>query len=92
VKRVQGELSVRNQNQKTIKSPITTNQNPISMVSDSKPHSSFNVTKVFAQNNPVKERIDEISYRNTNPFKNKSILQYSHISENNENSKSYKFG
>ena len=35
VKRVQGELSVRNQNQKTIKSPITTNQNPISMVSDS---------------------------------------------------------
>ena len=25
VKRVQGELSVRNQNQKTIKSPITTN-------------------------------------------------------------------
>jgi hypothetical protein len=44
------------------------------MVSDSKPHSSFNVTKVFAQNNPVKERIDEISNRNTNPFKNKNIL------------------
>ena len=31
-----------------IKSPITTNQNPISMISDSKPHSSFNVTQVFA--------------------------------------------
>ena len=61
------------------------------MVSDSKPHSSFNVTKVFAQNNPVKERIDEISNRNTNPFKNKSILQYFHISEN-ENLKSLKFG
>ena len=56
------------------------------MVSDSKPHSSFNVTKVFTQN-PLKDRVDDISNKNTNPFKNKNLLQYSHISEN-ENLKS----